>query len=76
MDLKRTFRRAKDAVEEHGGTDALKDDLSRARKAAAQPGSVKDKATAVREALSNKPDHAGDADETAPLAEDQPPRSA
>lgn len=77
MNLKGAFRRAKDAVEDHGGTAALKDDFGRARKAASEPGSVKDKAMAVREAITHKPedkrDPAADADEVAPLAEDQSP---
>lgn len=77
MDVKRVFQRAKDAVDDHGGTAALKEDFERARKAAGQPGSVKEKAMAVREAITHKPedkhDPAAEADEVAPLAEDQPP---
>lgn len=66
MDLKRFAKKAKDAIDERGGADGLKEDLGRARKAASTPGSVKDKATAVREALADKP-----GDDDAPLASEQ-----
>jgi hypothetical protein len=66
--------RAKGAFDERGGTDALKQDVGRARDAASTPGSVKDKALAVREALTHRPEGdepaAGEASATAEPAPD------
>jgi len=84
MDLKRFTQKAKDALEERGGTDGLKDDVGRAREAASTPGSIKDKALAVKEALTNRPDAeadapAGDAPtsgDAAPATEKTPPSAA
>ena len=68
MDLKRFTKKAKDAFDEHGGTDGLKDDVGRAREAVSTPGSIKDKALAVKDALTSRPDDAATPDD-APAAE-------
>ncbi|HZO37096.1 MAG TPA: hypothetical protein VFB41_09510 [Solirubrobacteraceae bacterium] len=80
MDLKRFTKKAKDAFDEHGGTDGLKDDVGRAREAVSTPGSIKDKALAVKDALTSRPDDAATADDAptdapaaeAPAADDAP----
>ena len=63
MDLKRLTSKAKEAADhakeafdKHGGVDGLKQDAARLREAASQPGSVKDKAMAARDALTSRDD--------------------
>jgi hypothetical protein len=51
MDLKKLADKAKDAVEERGGTDALKEDLKEVGEAVKEKGSITDKAKDVVEAV-------------------------
>jgi hypothetical protein len=51
MRLSRIFKRAKREVDQRGGVDALKEDLSELQDIAKQKGSVGDKAKAAGEAI-------------------------
>ena len=51
MDFKLLTDKAKQAIDERGGTERLKQDAERLRGIAAGPGSVKDKARAAGEAI-------------------------
>ena len=51
VNFKRLTDRAKDAVEKRGGKDALKDDMQELRNIAKGKGSLKEKATAAKDAL-------------------------
>ncbi len=51
MDLKRLTDRAKQVIDERGGTERLKKDAERLRAIATGPGSARDKAKAAADAL-------------------------
>jgi hypothetical protein len=51
MDFNRLFRRARKAVDDRGGTDALKKDAEELRDIAKGPGSLGDKAKAAGQAV-------------------------
>lgn len=76
MDLKKLTQRAKKIVDDRGGTDALKQDLSELKDIAKGKGSLSDKAKEAAEALKH-PGHA--AQEPAPHGDPEtgaPPKPA
>ena len=58
VNFKKLADRARDVVEQQGGTDALKEKAQRVKEAASQPGSVSDKAKAAAEIAREKPNQA------------------
>jgi hypothetical protein len=63
MDIKRltgiakgAADKAKEAFDERGGVQGLKDNLSHVKDAASKPGSLKEKAAAAKDALAHEPE--------------------
>ena len=83
MNLKRLSGladKAKQAFEEHGGTDRLKEDAERLKDIAKGPGSAKEKAKAAGDALRHRDEPGTAAPEatetdTAPASTPEPPAS-
>jgi len=74
VDFKKLSDRAKDLVEQRGGTDALKKDAAELREIAKGKGSLSDKAKAAAEALKQSGDNdpAQPAADAAPVADTSP----
>jgi hypothetical protein len=73
MDFKKLADKAKKAIDDRGGTEALKGDLQELKTVAQGKGTLKEKAQAAAERL--KTPGAAPADPAPPTAQDLPPRS-